>query len=199
MCSRPGMPFIDSSVIDKPRFGGVCRVRGACSTIRMEFSVKINAVWSRPLKLKKDKSGKFTYIIDLKCLPHAPGVYVFARQHGENIVPIYIGETVSVQGRVKNHLKSVPLMNAIERAPRGSRFLIYCTVQAGTVEKAKKHGKVIERALILHAQSQGHELFNRQGTKLPADEISFSGNRTSEAIAPRTMLIKKALVGKQRG
>ena len=42
-------------------------------------------------------------------------------------------------------------------------------------------------------QSEGHALFNKKGTKLPTDEISFIGNRTSESIAPRLMLVKRAL------
>jgi ssRNA-specific RNase YbeY (16S rRNA maturation enzyme) len=85
-------------------------------------------------------------------------------------------------------------MKEIENSPKSSKFLIYCTVKSGSVEKSKKHIKIIERAIILHAQAEGHELFNKKGTKLPTDVISFNGNRTSEAIAPRKMLIKKALV-----
>lgn len=155
--------------------------------------MEINANWSQPLELKADRDGPLIYKIDLDELPQKPGVYVFARRHGKSVTPIYIGETVSVQGRIKNHLKSLPLMSAIRDAPRGPRFLIYCTVTAGTAAKAKRQVRIIERALILHAQSQGHVLFNQKGTKLPADAISFSGNRTSESIAPRTMLIKKVL------
>lgn len=155
--------------------------------------MKIEASWSQPIDLGKDKSGSLIYTLDLTQLPKVPGVYIFGRKHGKSIIPIYIGETVSIRSRIKNHLASVPLMRAIEDAPTGQRFLIYCEVKAGSPEKAKKHVKVIERALILHAQSQGHEIFNKKGTKLPTNTISFSGNRTSEAVAPRTMLIKRAL------
>jgi hypothetical protein len=65
--------------------------------------------------------------------------------------------------------------------------------ETGSQQKAKKHVKVIEKALILHVQGDGYTLFNKKGTKLPTDEVSFKGNRTSEAIAPRRMFIKKAL------
>lgn len=155
--------------------------------------MKIEAIWSQPIQMKKDSKGKLIYTVDLDSLPASPGVYVFGRKHGVTIAPIYIGETLSIKARVKNHLDSLPLMRAIEDASSGGRFLLYCTVRAGSLEKAKKHIKVIERALILHAQAEGHELFNKKGTKLPTDAISFTGNRTSEAIAPRTMLIKRAL------
>ena len=84
-------------------------------------------------------------------------------------------------------------MKAIEKAQQGGRILIFCTVASKSKEKAKKQVKIIEKAMILHAQSEGHELFNKKGTKLPTDKICFTGNRVSESIAPRTMLIKRAL------
>lgn len=160
--------------------------------------MQIEAVWSRPIPLKKSKASNLIYELNVKDLPAEPGIYVFGRKHGNCIVPIYIGETLSVRGRIKGHLNSLALMRAIEQAPNGSRFLIYCTVKAGSREKAKKHVKVVEKALILHAQTEGHALFNKKGTKLPTDTITFSGNRTSEAIAPRCMLVKRALTRSKR-
>jgi len=155
--------------------------------------MQIAASWSKPIALRKCKPGGLIYELDLDLLPTEPGVYVFARRHGRVVSPIYIGETLNVRSRIKGHLNSLPLMRAIENAPTGRRFLIYCTVTAASSVKAKKHVKVIEKALLLHAQGEGHVLFNKKGTKLPTDEITFTGNRTSEAIAPRSMLIKKAL------
>lgn len=155
--------------------------------------MQIEATWSQPIYLKKCKPGGLIYELDLNVLPTEPGVYAFCRSHGGNISPIYIGETLNLRSRTKSHLNSLALMRAIENAATGKRLFIYCTVKAGSVAKAKKHVKVVEKALILHAQGEGHILFNQKGTKLPTDEIKFTGNRTSEAIAPRSMLIKKAL------
>lgn len=158
--------------------------------------MQIQATWSKPITLKKGTPGGLIYVLDLEDLPEEPGVYVFARKHGNRVVPIYIGETMSIRGRVRTHLNSLPLMRAIENAPKGGRLFMYCTVKAGSKEKAKKHVKVLEKALLMHVQSEGHELFNKKGTKLPTDTISFCGNRTSEAIAPRIMLVKRALTRK---
>lgn len=155
--------------------------------------MQIEATWSQPITLKKGPPEGLIYVLELEDLPKEPGVYVFGRKHGETVVPIYIGETLSIRDRIKGHLNSLPLMRAIENAPSGGRFLIYCTVKAGSKDKAKKHVKVLEKALLLHAQSEGHELFNKKGTKLPTDTILLAGNRTSEAIAPRVMLIKRTL------
>jgi len=153
----------------------------------------IEATWSQPVRMKRGPRGGLIYTLDLEKIPRVPGVYIFGRKHGTCATPIYIGESLSLHWRAKKHLDSVPLMRAIENAPNGDRFFMYCTVKAGTRDKAKKHIKIVERALILHAQSDGHELVNKQGTKLPVVAIHFTGNRTSEAIAPRSVLIKRAL------
>ncbi|WP_134940857.1 GIY-YIG nuclease family protein [Ralstonia solanacearum] len=118
-------------------------------------------------------------------------MYIFGRQHGETVAPIYIGETLSIRSRIKSHLNSLSLMRAIESAPNGKRFLIFCSLPTKSKEMAKKQIKIIERALILNAQAEGHVLFNKKGTKLPTDEIAFKGNRTSECLAPRVMLIRR--------
>lgn len=153
--------------------------------------MQINANWSQPLTLTKDRKGKLVYTVDLEDIPQSPGVYIFGRQHGESIAPIYIGETLTLRGRIKSHLESVPLMHAVRDAPAGNRFLIYCTVKTRSKERAKRQIVILERALILHAQAEGHQIVNKKGTKLPTDTICFSGNRTSEALAPRKMLVKK--------
>lgn len=155
--------------------------------------MQIEATWSIPLDLAKSAQKHMIYDLDLEQIPTSAGVYVFGRKHGGKVTPIYIGESLNLRSRISGHLKSLPLMRAIETAPSGARFLIFCTVKAGTAAKSKKHVRVIEKALILHAQGEGHTLVNKKGTLLPTDEIRFKGNRTSEALAPRLMLIKKAL------
>lgn len=155
--------------------------------------MKIEASWAKPVEMELDSTQALIYTLDIATLPDVPGVYVFGRLYDGLVEPIYIGQTLSIQKRIKTHLKSVPLMKKLEKAKLGSRVLVYCIVKAGNEDKARKHVKVIERALILHAQSEGFELFNQKGAKLPTDEISFTGNRTSESIAPRKMLIKRAL------
>jgi hypothetical protein len=160
--------------------------------------MKIEATWSKPVPLKKCPPGGLIYVLNLKALPTEASVYIFGRRFGNKVVPIYIGETVSLRARINNHLNSLPLMRAIENSPSGERFLIYCTFKTGSKDKVKKHLKIVEKALIFYAQTKDHELFNKKGTKLPTDSISFTGNRTSEALAPRVMLIKQALTNRKK-
>ena len=154
--------------------------------------MQIKAEWSSPLLLRKSLSHNQIYEVDFDELPNCPGVYVFCRRYAGKVVPIYIGQTLSLCRRIKGHLNSLPLMREIEHSPNGQKLLIYCTVHVNE-ERAKKQIKIIEKALILHAQTAGCVLFNKQGTRLPTDEINFTGNVTSQAFAPRVMRIKKAL------
>lgn len=155
--------------------------------------MKIEAKWCRPITLNDGEPSGLIYSLDIETIPTEPGVYVFARGYDKKIAPIYIGETINLRNRISTHLKSVPLMKSIENSPNGSRILIYCTVATSSRLKAKSQVKIIEKALIYHLQAEGYELFNKKGTKLPTHVIQFSGNRTSEQIAPRLMRIKKAL------
>lgn len=79
----------------------------------------IEGSWSQPITLTKGRTGGPIYVLDLDDLPETPGVYVFARKHGERVVPIYIGETLSIRSRVKNHLDSLQRMQAIKSVPNG--------------------------------------------------------------------------------
>lgn len=153
----------------------------------------IEASWSDPIRLKKSQSSGLFNQINLELLPAEPGVYVFARKYGKRLIPIYIGETLSIYHRIKTHMNSIALMTAIKNTSNGARVLIYCTVSTANRDKAKKHIKIIENALIIHAQSEGHELFNKMGMKRPTDSILFSGNTLSKSIAPGTMRIRQAL------
>jgi hypothetical protein len=131
--------------------------------------------------------------MDLEVIPADAGAYVFGRLYNGSVSPICIGEMANLRKRAGEQLKSLPCMRALEKAKSGERVFMLRTVKAGAHDKAKKHIKIIEKALILHAQSEGHELLNLQATKLSFDEIQFTGNRASESFAPRRMLIKKAL------
>jgi hypothetical protein len=161
--------------------------------------MEISAKWSKPITLKDGNSDGLIFKLDLDAIPSEPGVYIFARCYSSKVEPIYIGETVNLRTRINSHLKSsVRLLTELKNTGRGNgkRILIYCTVLAHSIDKAKSQVMIIEKALILHAQSEGHSLFNTKGTRLPTDVINFSGNRTSEAIAPRFMRVKQALTRK---
>jgi len=155
------------------------------------MTLNIEATWSKPIQLRKARSGAGYVCPDLKTFPEKAGVYVFGRQHGETVQPLYIGRASNLRGRMKQQFDSMKLMTRLkEAAPAGGRFLIYCIPTPGRGHKPERVIKVMEDALIAHALAAGHELLQKQGTLRPNHKIQFSGNRTSEAIAERLIRLQ---------
>ncbi len=154
--------------------------------------LNFQAHWEQPVQLiDGSKQGLIYYADGINELPESPGAYVFARVHGEYAYPLYVGETTNIRKRLKSHFeRSVKLMNSIKGAATGKRIFLYCTIKTSSEKKRDSMLALLQRALIEHALSEGHELFNKQGTKIKAHTISFTGNRTSEQIAPRTMHVE---------
>jgi hypothetical protein len=152
-----------------------------------EMPLNIRAEWSKPVNLKLATSGAIYEFPDLGAIPETPGVYVFGRQHGNTITPLYIGRAMKLRRRLEQQFNSVILMSRIKESETGSRFLIFCAPILKPGQKAAKVITVMEDALIANALSNGYELLQKQGLKRPSHEITFVGNRTSEGLAPRHM------------
>jgi hypothetical protein len=153
------------------------------------MSLNIEAAWSWPLELRLARSGMIYECADLEAIPIEPGVYVFGREHGYSVAPLYIGQALNLRRRIDQQLNSVRLMKGIYEAPRGTRFLIYCVPRLKPGQKARKVIGIMENAIIAYALSEDFELLQKQGTMTPNHTISFAGNRTSQAIAPRRMRV----------
>jgi hypothetical protein len=153
--------------------------------------LNIDARWHSPVELTDGTADGLIYSCpSIDTIPKEPGVYVFGRFHGEKVTPFYVGRTKNLRTRIEQHLKAVPLMRRIETASTGQRFLLYCTISLKRGQKIKRVLEVLEGALIAYSLGRGFELFQKQGTRRPAHAIRFSGNRTSEALAPRSMRLR---------
>jgi hypothetical protein len=151
----------------------------------------IEAEWSRPMPLVNGSKSNMIYDLpDKSKLPPVPGAYLFARIHGAKIVPIYIGETENLSTRLDQHLNDVSMMMGLKNAPTGARVFMYCKVTTKKGQQLSKVLNVLQKALIEHALSEGHELLNTQLTKTRVNEITFKGNRDSEKVFPCKMYIK---------
>jgi hypothetical protein len=88
--------------------------------------LNIDAVWAKPIKLKETGTSA-TYICpELTLFPEEPAVYIFGREFGDNVTPIYIGKALNLRQRMQQQFDSVKLMSRLKSAANGSRFLIYC-------------------------------------------------------------------------
>lgn len=164
------------------------------------MALTINATWSKPLPLIDGSSENLIYkIAQLEAIPSTTGVYIFARSYGDNAVPLYVGQADNLKARIVQQLNNLKLMKGLQKMPNGNRMLLYCEAKIARGQDRKKVLAILENALIDHALSAGHELLNKQGTKRPTHQIKFSGNRMSEKLAPRNMLIRSALAKNSNG
>lgn len=155
----------------------------------MELKVK----WQAPIDLVYYQENASIYKIEnLDNLPNSSGVYIFVRFHGDSIEPLYIGKAKNLQQRIKQQLNNVSLMKSIENSKAGQRGLFLGEFQAKSGQEADKSIKIIENALIEHCLSQGYDIYNKQGTKRPVHNISFSGNRDATCITGSLIKIQKA-------
>lgn len=155
------------------------------------MTLHIEARWAQPVALTLSSEVREIYsCADIEEVPTSAGVYIFARRHGQAVTPLYVGQSGNLRHRLYQHLDSVALMNSIRAAPIGARIFIFCTPILRKGQQLPRVLDTLEDALIDHALAEGHALLNIQGTRRPTHTIEFSGNRTSEALAPRTMLLK---------
>ncbi len=155
--------------------------------------VNINARWSKPIELLDGSAQNAIYrISDIDRLPETPGVYLFARRHGANVVPLYIGETANLKKRLEQHLNDIKVMKGIENAPGGKRLYLYAQVKTKRGQKIERVLDILQRALVEHALSVGHELLNIQLTRTKLNTINFEGNRTSQKLFTRKMLSQES-------
>lgn len=148
--------------------------------------MKFSAKWSKPLAFKKGDINSI-FSLDTSKIPKKPGCYVIYNMHGDHVTVLYIGKATGLRGRINGQLNNLRLMLGVKNSLAGKKYLIWCTLTKGS-------GRVLvfERSLIRHAMSEGHQLLNIQGTRRAyTHEINMKGNRTSERIFGRTILVGK--------
>ena len=138
------------------------------------------------------KQNAIYRIGDIDRVPESAGVYVFARRHGRKIVPLYIGETTNLRKRLEQHFNDVKIMKGIENAPRGQRVFLYAQAKTKQAQKIERVLDILQRALVEHALSGGHNLLNVQLTETKVHMMDFEGNRTSEKLFTRKMLSQES-------
>lgn len=154
--------------------------------------MNFNATWAQPIDLVDGTSLGLTYYVkEITQIPENPGAYVFARVHSGKVTPLYIGESANLRKRIDQHFKkNVRLMNSLKKAPSGKLVFLYCTIRTNSDKRRDAMLALLQKALIEHALSEGHQLLNLQLTKTPFHTISFTGNRSSEQVAPRLMYVQ---------
>lgn len=154
--------------------------------------MKLSIQWSKPLTLKDATRENLIYRADLEKLPNAPGIYVFGRCWGGNqFEALYVGKANKIRGRVKGHFNNLRLMQHLKNATNGKRVVLAGKFVAKPGQQVDKCLRVIERGFIRYFLSEGHDLVNKQGTRLRRHEVVSSGNHPKRFFAS-LMYVDKA-------
>lgn len=152
--------------------------------------MKIKIDWTQPIPLRRTSRTDVGYTLDLEKIPAEAGVYVFGRKYGNSFLALYVGQSKNMRRRVKGHLNSLKLMRSLKEAKSGSRVLYAGTIVTRPGQRLEKTMNVAERALMRHFLAEGHDLVNKQGTRLRRHEISADG-RHPQGFIPRNMFVER--------
>jgi len=152
--------------------------------------MKLQVDWIRPIPLRDATPQNMIYSVELERLPITAGVYVFGRGWGEQFEALYVGKANRIRGRVKRQLNNLRLMQHLRTAKDGKRSILVGRIVARPGQQMSKCLALVERALIRHFLSEGHELVNKQGTRIRRHELSSTGKRP-KGLIPGLMYVEK--------
>ncbi len=146
----------------------------------------LRLTWHKPVQLRKARAGStLIYDLDLSKAPPKPGVYIFMRQFGNKLSPLYVGKAGNLKSRMGQQLNALRLMKGIQNASIGSRAVVFGEFLARPGQKEEKCLLMIERALIRHFLSEGHELLNVLGARIATRHVVTSRKVTGYFIPNR--------------
>lgn len=82
-------------------------------------------------------------------------------------------------------------MQHLRNAKAGKRIVLCGRIVTKPGQRLEKCLVLIERALIRYFLSEGHDLVNKQGTRLRRHEVASSGKHPKKFI-PKMMYVEKA-------
>ncbi len=153
--------------------------------------MKLRLEWARPLHLKDGSRQNLIYNVDQSKLPTAHGVYIMGRRFGKDFEALYVGKANNIRGRVRGQLKNLPLMLHLKKAKSGRRIVLTGRFIPRPGQRPAKCLPLLERALIRYFLSEGHDLVNKQGTRIRRHEIASDGKHPKRFF-PKLMFLDKA-------
>ena len=138
--------------------------------------MKLSFEWSRPLLLRDATNENMMYSVNLDRVGTQAGVYIFGRRWGSQFEALYIGKAGNLRSRVRTHLNNLRLMQHLRNARNGKRILLLGTFLPKPGQVVRNALPLMERALIRHFLSEGHDLVNVQGVIIKRHELLSSGS-----------------------
>jgi hypothetical protein len=153
--------------------------------------MNLNVDWSRPVVLRDATKQNMIYSVNLDRLPGSAGVYIFGRRWGAQFEALYVGKAGRIRSRVRTHLNNLRLMQHLRNARNGKRIVLAGTFQPKPGQRLSKALPLVERALIRHFLSEGHNLVNVQGTQLRKHELNSTG-KYPKRFFPSAIFLEKS-------
>jgi len=153
--------------------------------------MKLNVEWGPPIQLKDGTKQNLIYVVDVNKLPTASGIYILGRRWGGELEALYVGKANNIRGRVKGQLNNLRLMQHLRNAKTGKRIVLTGRIITRPGQRLEKSLALIERALIRYFLSEGHDLVNKQGTRLRHHQVVSSGKHPKRFV-PTVMYLERA-------
>ncbi|SRR5712692_8926765 len=153
--------------------------------------MKLRVEWGRPILLKDATKDNMIYGLDLGKVSSGAGIYIFGRRWGLQFEGLYVGKASNIRSRVKGHLNNLRLMQHLRNAKAGKRLVLAGRLATKPGQRLSKCLVLSERALIRYFLSEGHDLVNKQGTRLRRHEVESSG-RHPKRFFPKIIHLEKA-------
>jgi len=152
--------------------------------------MKLQLEWGSLIPLRQaSREDNLIYTLAYSRLPSTAGVYIFGRRYGNNFEALYVGKAGKISGRVSGHLKNLPLMLHLQNAKNGKRVVLAGKFVSKPGQQETKCLSLLEKALIRYFLSEGHDLVNKQGTRLRRHEIASTNPKK---MIPKLMFVDRA-------
>jgi len=154
--------------------------------------MKLHVEWLRPIALRDASRENLIYKMEIEKIPdNLSGIYVFGRRYKRTFEALYVGKANRIRGRVNSHFNNLRLMQHLRNAKNGRRVLLAGKVLPRPGQNLAKCLKLVERGFIRYFLSEGHDLVNKQGTRLRRHELVSSGKHPRRFF-PHLMYVDKS-------
>lgn len=138
--------------------------------------MELRIQWLRPQPLINGSRTSLIYTMALDELPEKCGIYIFGRRWGrKKFKALYVGKANNIRNRVKGQLNNLRLMQHVKSATAGKRLVMAGTFATRSDRRKEKCLPLLERAFIRHFLSEGHDLVNKQGTRIRRHKVESNG------------------------
>ena len=137
--------------------------------------MKLHVEWGRPISLRDASKQNMIYDFDESKVSSGPGIYIFGRQWSSNFEAFCVGKAANMRSRIKGHLNNLHLMKHLVNAKNGRRLVLAGRVAPRQGQNLQKCLRLTEKAFIRYFLFEGHDLVNKQGTRLRRHEVESTG------------------------